>query len=165
MASELVEALRAQFGARLVETHISWVLLAGDDAWKIKRPVRLPFLDFRALESRRRMCEEELRLNRRLAPTLYLDVVPVTGDARAPRPGRCEETLPGRRPLAPPLSRAAGRTPGAPRAPRRGGGGPPIEYALHMRRFADGALLAERLAAGRLTAALIDRLALRIAAF
>src|SRR3569832_761943 len=53
---------------RLVETHISWVLLAGDYAYKIKKPVDFGFLDFSSLAQRRHYCEEELRLNRRFAP-------------------------------------------------------------------------------------------------
>ena len=60
---------------RLIETHISWVLLAGDFAYKLKKPVDLGFLDFSSLARRKHFCEEELRLNRRLAPDLYLDVV------------------------------------------------------------------------------------------
>lgn len=63
---------------RLIETHISWVLLAGDHAYKIKKPVDFGFLDFSSLEKRRVCCEEEIRLNRRLAPGIYLGVVPVT---------------------------------------------------------------------------------------
>jgi aminoglycoside phosphotransferase family enzyme/predicted kinase len=59
----------------LVQTHISWVLLAGEFAYKIKKPVRLPFLDFSTLALRQRYCEDELRLNRRFAPDIYLDVV------------------------------------------------------------------------------------------
>ncbi|HVC11882.1 MAG TPA: hypothetical protein VNE59_09620, partial [Burkholderiales bacterium] len=59
----------------LLETHISWVLLAGEFAYKIKKAVNLGFLDFGSLEKRRRYCEEELRLNRRTAPQLYLEVV------------------------------------------------------------------------------------------
>ncbi|WP_041070936.1 bifunctional aminoglycoside phosphotransferase/ATP-binding protein [Thiolapillus brandeum] len=62
----------------LVETHISWVILAGDFAYKIKKPVDLGFLDFSTLENRHRCCEEELRLNLRLAPEYYLEVVPIT---------------------------------------------------------------------------------------
>lgn len=67
------------------ETHISWVLLTGQFAYKIKKPVHLAFLDFSTLESRRRYCAEELRLNRRFAPDLYLAVVPITGTPAAPR--------------------------------------------------------------------------------
>ena len=56
----------------VIETPISWVLLAGAFAYKIKRAVRYPFVDQRTLEYRRWLCEEELRLNRRFAPQLYL---------------------------------------------------------------------------------------------
>ncbi|MEO6743632.1 MAG: AAA family ATPase, partial [Caldimonas sp.] len=62
---------------RLVETHISWVLLTPALAFKLKKPVHLPFVDFTTLAARRRFSAEELRLNRRLAPSLYLDVVDV----------------------------------------------------------------------------------------
>jgi len=59
----------------LVETHISWLLLAGEFAYKIKKPVTLPFLDYSTVARRRACCAAELRLNRRYAPGLYLDVV------------------------------------------------------------------------------------------
>jgi aminoglycoside phosphotransferase family enzyme/predicted kinase len=72
---------------RVIETHISWVLLTGSYAYKIKKPVNLGFLDFTTLAARRHYCEEELRLNRRLAPGLYLEVVPVTGGIAQPRLG------------------------------------------------------------------------------
>jgi len=62
---------------RLVTTHVSWVLLTGELAYKIKRPVHLPFVDLRDPARRAFFCDEELRLNRRFAPELYLDVVPV----------------------------------------------------------------------------------------
>jgi aminoglycoside phosphotransferase family enzyme/predicted kinase len=84
-SSTLVAALCRRLGATLVQTHISWVLLDGMFAWKIKKPVRLSFLDFSELATRRRLCEEELRLNRRLAPALYLDVVPIGGTPDAPQ--------------------------------------------------------------------------------
>src|SRR5687768_11843458 len=61
----------------LHETHISWVFLAGPYAYKVKKPVALGFLDFSTLEARRRYCEEELALNRRFAPGLYLEVVEI----------------------------------------------------------------------------------------
>ncbi len=70
-----------------LETHISVILLAGDYAYKIKKPYDLGFLDFTTLAARRHYCEEELRLNRRLAASLYLDVVPLTGSLDAPRVG------------------------------------------------------------------------------
>jgi aminoglycoside phosphotransferase family enzyme/predicted kinase len=72
---------------RLLETHISWVLLTGDYAYKIKKPVNLGFLDFSTLGMRGHYCEEELRLNRRLAPELYLEVVSVRGTTAAPHIG------------------------------------------------------------------------------
>ncbi len=61
----------------LIETHISWVLLAGEFAYKIKKPLKLAFLDFSTLALRKRYCEDELRLNRRYAPDIYLDVVAI----------------------------------------------------------------------------------------
>lgn len=70
---------------RLVETHISWVFLTGPFAYKVKKPVRLEFLDFSSLERRRHFCNEEVRLNRRFAPDLYLGVVPIGGTAARPR--------------------------------------------------------------------------------
>ena len=63
---------------RLIQTHISYVLLAGEFAYKIKKPLDLGFLDYSTLELRRRMCEDEVRLNRRLCDGLYLGVVPIT---------------------------------------------------------------------------------------
>ena len=133
----LVRALHARLRAesdrvRLLETHISYVLLTGEYAYKIKKAVRLGFLDFRTLASRRRFCNEELRLNRRLAPALYLDVVAITG------------------------------TPGV---PVLGGSGPILEYAVRMRQFADGMLLADVLERDELTPAHIDALAAKVADF
>ncbi|HTH17873.1 MAG TPA: AAA family ATPase [Magnetospirillum sp.] len=61
-----------------LDTHISTIFLAGDQAWKLKKAVWLPFLDFSDLESRRRACEAEVEINRRAAPELYLGAVPVT---------------------------------------------------------------------------------------
>jgi len=114
----------------LVETHISWVLLAGNYAYKLKKPVRLPFLDFSTLAARRHYCEEELRLNRRTAPELYLEVVPVVrsaqGGARFGAPGESAE---------------------------------PIEYALKMRRFASEDLADAMARRGALGAAQVDALA------
>ena len=83
----LLRALDSQHPAgtvTLIETHISFVLLAGPLAYKIKKAVDLGFLDFTTLALRRFYCEEELRLNRRLAPALYLEVLPVTGTPEQP---------------------------------------------------------------------------------
>ena len=132
-----VDALRARLEAsegvpvRLIETHISWVLLAAREAYKLKKPVRLPFLDFRALDDRRRSCEEELRVNR-LAGDLYLDVVAVREGAEGPS---------------------------------FGGSGTVVDHAVRMRRFPDGALWSERLAAGTLHPDDVDAFARRLAEF
>ncbi len=64
----------------VVQTHISVVFLAGELVYKIKKPVRLSFLDFSTLDLRRHFCEDEVRLNRRLAPDVYLGIVPLTAD-------------------------------------------------------------------------------------
>ena len=128
----LVETLAGSLHAQLVETHISWVLLAAQTAWKIKKPLRLSFVDYSTLELRRHFCEEELRLNRRLAPSLYLGVTRITG---------------------------------TPRAPALDGPGEALEYAVRMRRFPDGALFSEQLAAGTLRDEDVDRLAWLVAGF
>jgi aminoglycoside phosphotransferase family enzyme/predicted kinase len=70
---------------RLIETHISWVILVGDFAYKLKKPLDLGFLDFSTLDKRRACCDAEIRLNRRLAPDIYLGVVAVAGSPDAPR--------------------------------------------------------------------------------
>jgi len=72
---------------QVIETHISWVLLTGSYAYKIKKPVDLGFLDFSTLAKRRHFCEEELRLNQRLAPELYLAVIAITGTISQPELG------------------------------------------------------------------------------
>ena len=117
---------------RLVETHISWVLLTERNAYKLKKPLRLPFVDFSTLDARRHFCEEELRLNRRLSPSLYLDVVEV------------RDSLGG---------------------PSFGGDGTVRDVAVKMRRFDDGALWSDRLAAGELAPSDVDHLAQRLADF
>ncbi len=63
------------------ETLVSWVFLEGDRAYKLKKPVVLPFLDYRTLQQRREMCGEEVRLNRCLAPDVYLGVRAVAASA------------------------------------------------------------------------------------
>ena len=85
MQSLLVQALRdpAAYDHRpesveMLQTHISYVFLAGEFVYKIKKNLDLGFLDFSSLEKRRHYCCEEVRLNRRLSPTVYLDVVGIT---------------------------------------------------------------------------------------
>jgi hypothetical protein len=91
LCRELVAALRSPAcyphpapDIQVFETHISFVVLAGDYAYKIKKPVALGFVDFSSLEARRFYCAEELRLNRRTAPNVYLEVVPIAGPVAAP---------------------------------------------------------------------------------
>ena len=92
MSTTLIDALQnealfdhpiAAFTTR--ETHISQVLLTGPYAYKIKKPLNFGFLDFSTLARRKFFCEEELRLNRRLAPDLYLDVLARSRGPRSPR--------------------------------------------------------------------------------
>lgn len=80
----IVARLAAQLQAEVVETHISWVLLGETLAYKLKKPVHLPFVDYSTPGRRRHCCEEEVRLNRRLAPTVYLGVSRVTGSVEQP---------------------------------------------------------------------------------
>ncbi|MCG8611423.1 MAG: AAA family ATPase [Pseudomonadales bacterium] len=91
MSTDLIKALQnpelydhpvAEF--KVMETHISWVILTGPYAYKIKKPVNFGFLDFSTLTQREHFCKEELRLNRRLAESLYLDVIPITGTPDTP---------------------------------------------------------------------------------
>ena len=70
---------------QVIETHISWVILTGPYAYKIKKPVNFGFLDFTQADDRQHFCQEELRLNQRLTHDLYLEVVPITGSEQAPQ--------------------------------------------------------------------------------
>ncbi|UVJ44763.1 bifunctional aminoglycoside phosphotransferase/ATP-binding protein [Pseudomonas sp. LS1212] len=80
-------------GFQVIETHISWVLLTGPYAYKIKKPVNFGFLDFSELSARKHFCGEELRLNQRLTADLYLQVLPITGSAEAPQLGGDGEAI------------------------------------------------------------------------
>ena len=118
------------------ETHGSWVFVAGEHALKIKRPVKLPFLDYSTLERRRAMCREEVRLNRRLAPRLYLRTVGIVQD-----PGRGlaltdDDEAPG-----------------------------VVEVGVLMRRYDEADILAARLAAGTATSEQLRAVGARIATF
>ncbi|GJJ04435.1 hypothetical protein RugamoR64_49730 [Duganella rhizosphaerae] len=83
----MLHALARRLHGSLMETHISWVLLAGAQACKFKKVLRNSWLDYGDPATRRRCCEEELRLNRRLAPQLYLGLAEVGGHWRAPQFG------------------------------------------------------------------------------
>ncbi len=121
----------------VLQTHISWVILTGPYAYKIKKPVHFGFVDFRFLEQRRACCEEELRLNRRLACGLYVAVRPIMGPVDSPS-------------LV--VSGANDRK-------------EIIDFAVQMRQFPQTQLLPAVLERGELTARHIDQLADRLAAF
>ena len=123
-----------------VETHISWVLLAGDFAYKFKKPLQLDFLDFSTRALRHAACEEELRINRRTAPGLYLGVVGLVSDA-AKDASATLRVVPWQ---------------GAPSG---------AEPAVWMRRFDQESLFATALDAHRVSPAQIDQLARHVAQF
>lgn len=77
----------------LKQTHLSWIVLTGSFAYKVKKPVHFDFVDASTLERRLHLCQEELRLNRRFAPGLYLDVVPITREADGLRVGGAGEPV------------------------------------------------------------------------
>ncbi len=78
---------------QLVQTHVSYVLLTGEFAYKVKKPVNFGFLDFSTLEKRKHFCEEELRLNQRGAAELYLEVLPITQEGDRFRLGGTGEVV------------------------------------------------------------------------
>ena len=120
-----------------IETHISWLLLVGGHVYKFKKPLALDFLDFSTAALRLAACQEELRINRRTAPHMYLDVVGVEGDGSEARPWRVKPW-------------AAGDAAG-------------VEPAVLMRRFDQQALLSRRLQAGGVADEDMDALAEQVA--
>src|SRR5579864_1895520 len=87
--AQLIEALKDPRAyphpvdqVEVCQTHISVVFLAGPFAYKVKKPVHFDFVDFSTLDRRRFYCEEEIRLNRRLAGEIYHDVVPIAADGQ-----------------------------------------------------------------------------------
>jgi uncharacterized protein len=128
----------------LLETHGAWVLLAGEFAYKIKKPVRFPFMDFSSLPLRRQACETEIQINRRFqshdrpATHLYLGVLPLLGTPEQPRWGEAEH--------ADDAAQA-------------------IEWAVQMRRFDEASRLDHVCQRGELTAQHIKALARRMVQF
>jgi len=121
----------------LVQTHISAVFLAGDEVYKLKKPVRFSFLDYSTLPLRHHYCEEEVRLNRRLAHTVYLGVVPVL---RVGREYRVREAVNMQDAVV-------------------------VDYLVRMRRLPPERTLAARLTAGGVTSEEIQALAKRLVHF
>lgn len=131
----LVQALATLLKASVFETHISLVLVGEAFAYKFKKPLHFDFLDFSRLEDRRFYCTEEVRLNARMAPDIYLDAVAVTGTPEHPVLCSVDET------------------------------GNAIEYAVRMRSFDQRALWSWRIEQGLLQEWEIDSLADRLAQF
>jgi aminoglycoside phosphotransferase family enzyme/predicted kinase len=119
----------------LRQTHISYVLLAGDLVYKVKKPARFPFLDASCLAQRRKLCEEEVRLNRRLSPDVYLGVVPI-------------------------VRRGAGFAMGGPEAMAGA-----CEFAVKMRRLDEGRMLDRLVREGTAQAAMMRAVAARVFSF
>lgn len=118
---------------QLLETHISWVILTGTWAYKVKKPVQFDFLDYSTQELRRQCCQRELETNRVWAPEIYQDVVPLIEQDQQLRVGQAEECLhPGER---------------------------IVDHAVRMRQFPQSALLMEQLQAGAIPPALMEPLA------
>lgn len=142
-ASSLPEALRCpeaypvalQSEITLVETHISWVFLLERDVFKVRKPVNLGFVDFGTLQLRREDCEAEVRLNARLAPDVYRGVVAIWQQADG--------------------SLQVGAEPA----------GPIVDWAVHMRRLPEAQRADTLLSAGELSAAMVEKIARRIAQF
>lgn len=122
---------------KLMETHISWIILTGEFAYKIKKPVDFGFLDFSTLDKREHYCQEEIRLNKRLAPQIYLEVVTLN----------LEETPSG-------TGRLVVRETDSPE-----------EYAVKMRQFEPKELYSNLLAGGRLGANDFEKVGEQLACF
>ena len=137
LAAALCRALGVAEGGPVehVQTHLSHLLLTPTHAYKLKKPLHLPFADFRTLQARRHFCGEELRLNQRLAPMLYRDILPVVGSAKAPRLGSVGEA------------------------------GNAIDWVLRMRRFPAGSEADALVRAGALLPAQVDAFAVHLARF
>ncbi|MGP1629840.1 MAG: AAA family ATPase, partial [Giesbergeria sp.] len=138
LVKSLVLMLHQQGAAPVehVQTHISHLLLTPGHAYKLKKPVCLPFADFSSVAARRRFCEEELRLNQRLAPSLYVEVLPVLGSVQAPRlgaPGEAADSA--------------------------------IDWVVHMRRFATGSEADALVRHGALQGAEVAQFAQQLAHF
>jgi uncharacterized protein len=123
----------------LIQTHISFVLLTGKYAYKIKKPMNFGFLDFSTLEKRHYFCQEEIRLNRRLAPELYLDIIAI-----AEKDGK--------------FAFVSNNSQEHERIE-------PVEYAIKMLQFAQDDLLINLFETGKLTQANVIDIGKQLAAF
>lgn len=117
----------------LLETHVSWVILTGAWAYKVKKTVQFDFLDYSTVEQRRKCCQLELEINRVWAPEIYQDVVPLIEQGQHLRVGQAEASLASGERIA--------------------------DYAVRMRQFPQSALLLEQLRSGAITPAQMEPLA------
>ncbi|HEY1391058.1 MAG TPA: AAA family ATPase [Ktedonobacterales bacterium] len=131
-----------------IQTHASAVLLAGDRAYKLKKPENFGFFDYSTARARRHFCIEEVRLNARLAPSIYLGVAPVI------------EHQNGKVSFADTCPLDA-----VPQPEEVVKGGRVVDYAVVMRRLPEEATLEARVRSGRVTAGMLREVAARIAAF
>jgi uncharacterized protein len=124
---------------QLIQTHISFVLLTGYYTYKIKKPVDFGFLDYSTLEKRRHFCTQELLMNRRTAPEIYLEVLPITKtDDRYQLGSNLQSLNPGET---------------------------PVEYTLKMREFSQDSLFLSLLERGQITERLMEELGREVAKF
>ncbi len=144
MNSELIQSLlkptpysHSCSHIELIETHISWIILTGEFAYKIKKPVNFGFLDFTSLSARKQYCEAELNLNSRSAPELYIEVLAIGGSPTNPILGAKKEEA----------------------------NGEIFEYAIKMHQFKTAELFSELDASKTLSFQHIDELADRVATF
>lgn len=135
----------------IIETHMSWVFLTEQRAFKLKKPVHLPFVDFRTIERRRETCQNELRLGRRLAASVYEAVVPLVATPAGLLIGTARE-------LASDRSTAPGGT-------ERGGAGEIVDWLVVMRRLPRDRMLPQMLARGEASGTHADALGELLARF
>jgi aminoglycoside phosphotransferase family enzyme len=128
-------AAHGGYAPQVVETHMSWVFIAGNRVLKLKKPLRMAFLDFSTLAARAFNCREEVRLNRRLAPGVYTGVTPLVRMSGG--------------------QLAIGTAPGA----------EVVDWLVDMRRLPQQRMLDVAIRAGAASPADIDRLGARLAAF
>ena len=133
-----VQELAGKQGAELIQTHISWVLIGKEEVFKIKKPVKFSFLDFSSLDRRKMFCDEEVRLNRRLSPDVYLGVVPIIDAGGALSFGEA----------------------GGP-----GGKGKILDYAVRMKKLDRGRMMDRLIKQGMLGKADVEALARIVADF
>jgi len=121
----------------LLETHISWVILTGQWAYKIKKPIRFDFLDYSTLDLRKKFCDRELQINRVWAAEIYQDVVPIFERSGRLRVGTSDD--------------------------QQRDGEKVVDYAVRMHQFPQTALLAEQLKTGVITPEVVEPLGEEIA--